>query len=186
MAVQFSHRLSRVDATATSRRRAPSRCWTRSAVITRACMERLLMRTGTRSWLTRTPTCRCRVAESLFRRRCITSCDSTAETECTPDIYRVILLRTAAFACQSDTLLRFLMPCRSALRSLYSAGRQSVATTQVNRNPVFNAAHVSAHSWVPACGLRLLLGGGGDSWRRQSCLRGGIKSADRIVCLTAA
>jgi len=91
----------------------------------------------------------------LSRRQCITLCDSTAETECTPDIYRVTLLRTAVFACQSNTPLRFLMPCRSGLRSLCSAGRQSTATTQANRNRVFSAVHVSAHLWVRAFGLRL-------------------------------
>jgi hypothetical protein len=125
----------------------------------------LLMRAGTLSWRTRTPTCRSRVAESLFRRRCITLCDSTAETECTPDIYRVILLRTAASACQSNTPLRFLMPCRSELPSLCSAGRQSIGTTQVNRNRVFRAVRVSAHSWVRAFRLHLLQCGGGKSTR---------------------
>ena len=121
------------------------------------------MRAGTPSWRTRTPTCRSRAAESLFQRQCITLCDSTAETECTPDIYRVILLRTAASACQSNTPLRFLMPCRSGLPSLCSAGRQSTATTQANRNRVFRAVHVSAHSWVRAFRLRLLQCGGGKS-----------------------
>ena len=126
-------------------------------------MGRLLMRAGTPSWRTRTPTCRSRAAESLSQRQCITLCDSTAETECTPDIYRVILLRTAASACQSNTPLRFLMPCRSGLPSLCSAGRQSTATTQANRNRVFRGVHVSAHSWVRAFRLRLLQCGGGKT-----------------------
>jgi len=171
MDVQFSRRLSRVDAMATLPRRAPSQSWTRSAVITRACMERLLMRTGTRSWRTRTPTCRSLAAENLFERQCLTLCDLTAEMECTRDIYRVILLRTAASACQSNTPLHFLMLCRSELPSLCSAGRQSTATIQANRNRAFRAVHVLAHLWVQASGLRLPLGGGGKSWRRQSCLR---------------
>src|SRR5262245_57699964 len=118
------------------------------------------------------PTCRCRVVESLSLRRCITLCDLTAETECTPDIYRVILLRTAASACQSNTRLRFLMPCKSGLPSLCSAGRQSTATTQVNRNRVFRGVHVSAHSWVRAFRLRLLQCGGGKSSCRVRCLSG--------------
>ncbi len=126
-------------------------------------MGRLLMRAGTPSWQTRTPTCRSRAAESLSRRQCITLCDSTAETECTPDIYRVIPLRTAVFACQSNTPLRFLMPCRSGLRSLCSAGRQSTATTQANRNQAFSAVHVSAHLWVRAFRLPLLQCGGGKT-----------------------
>src|SRR5262245_5187597 len=120
-------------------------------------MGKLLMRTGTLSWPTRTPTCRSRAAENLSRRRCLTLCDSTAETECTPAIYRVMLLRTAASACQSNTPLRFLMLCRSELLSRCLAGRQSIATTRVNRNnQAFRAAHVSAHSWVRASHLRLL------------------------------
>jgi hypothetical protein len=121
------------------------------------------MRAGTLSWRTRTPTCRSLVAESLSQRRCIILCDSTAETECTPDIYRVILLRTAASACHSNTPLRFLMRCRSGLPSPCSAGRQSTATTQANRNRVFSAVHVLAHSWVRASRLRLLQCGGGET-----------------------
>ena len=124
-------------------------------------MGRLLMRPGTPSWRTRTLTCRSRAAESLSQRLCITSCDSTVETECTLDIYRVILLRTGASACQSNTPLRFLMPCRSELPSLCSAGRQSTATTQANRNRIFRAVPVSAHSWVRAFRLRRLQCGGG-------------------------
>ena len=135
-------------------------------------MGRLLMRAGTPSLRTRTLTCRSRAAESLSQRQCITLCDSTVETECTPDIYRVILLRTAASACQSNTPLRFLMPCRSGLPSLCSAGRQSTATTQANRNRVFHAVHVSAHSWVRAFRLRLVQCGGGKSTCRVRCLSG--------------
>ena len=160
MADQFSRRPSQAVATAISLPRVHSKSWTRKEVITRACMGKLLMRAGTPSWQTRTPTCRSRAAESLSRRQCITLCDSTAETECTPDIYRVIPLRTAVFACQSNTPLRFLMPCRSGLRSLCSAGRQSTATTQANRNQVFSAVHVSAHLWVRAFRLRRECGGG--------------------------
>ena len=119
------------------------------------------MRPGTPSWRTRTLTCRSRAAESLSRRQCITLCDSTAETECTRDIYRVILLRTAASACQSNTPLRFLMLCRSGLRSLCSAGRQSTATTQANRNQVFSAVHVSGRLWVRAFSLPLRRESGG-------------------------
>ena len=118
-------------------------------------MGKLLMRAATPSWRTRTPTCRSRVAESLSRRRCITSCDSTAAMECTPDIYRVTLLRTAASVCQSNTRLRFSMLSRSGLPSLCSEGRQSIATTQANRNRVFHGVQVSAHSWVRAFRLRL-------------------------------
>ena len=129
------------------------------------------MRMGTLSWRMRTPTCRFRMAESLSRRQCITLCDSTAETECMRDTYRVILLRTAAFACQSNTRLRFLMPCRSGRPSPCSVGRRSIATIQANRNGVFRRVHVLAHSWVRASRHRLQCGGG-ESWRRQSCLRG--------------
>ncbi len=121
------------------------------------------MRAGTPSWRMRMLTCRSRAAESLSQRQCITLCDSTVETECTPDIYRVILLRTAASACQSNTPLRFLMPCRSGLPSLFSAGRQSTATTQANRNRVFRGVHVSAHSWGRAFHPRRLRCGGGKS-----------------------
>jgi hypothetical protein len=118
------------------------------------------MRAGIPSWRTRTQTCRSRVAESLFPHRCITLCDSTAETECTPDIYRVILLRMAASACQSNMPLRFLMRCRSGLPSPCSAGRQSIAITQANRNRVFHAVRVSVHSWVHVFRLRLPQCGG--------------------------
>ena len=126
-------------------------------------MAKLLMRTGTPSWRTRTPTCRSLAEESLSQRRCIISCDSTAETDFTPGIYRVILLRTAVSACQSGTPLRFLMPCKSGLLSLCSAERRSTVTTQVNRSSeVFRAVHVLAHSWARAFRLgRPLLGGGG-------------------------
>ncbi len=125
------------------------------------------MRAGTPSWRTRMPTCRSRAAESLSQRQCITLCDSTAETECTPDIYRVILLRTAASACPSNTPLRFLMRCRSGLPSLCSAERQSTATTQANRNRVFRGVHVTAHSWVRAFRLRRLQCGGGKTDLKQ-------------------
>jgi len=137
-------------------------------------MERLLMRAGTPSWRTRMPTCRSPEAESLSQRRCITLCDSPAGTECMPDIYRVILLRTAASACQSNTPPRFLMPCRSGLLSLCSAGRQSTATTQANRNRVFRSVHVSAHSWVRAFRPRLRreFGGGKFSNCTVCCLSG--------------
>lgn len=144
------------------------------------------MRAGTRSWRTRTPTCRCRVGESLSPRRCIILCDSTAETECTPGIYRVILLRTAASACQSNTPLRFLMPCRSGPPSLCWAGRHSTATTQANRNRVFRGAHVSAHSWIRAFHLHLLQCGGGKIVTQTIMSARQIRLADRIVCLTAA
>ncbi len=126
------------------------------AIITRACMGKLLMRTGTPLWRTRMSTCKSRAAESLSRRRCIILCGSTAETECTPDIYQVILLRTAASGCPSNMPLRFLMPCRSGLPSLCSAGRQSTATTQANRTRAFRAVRVSAHSWARASRLHLL------------------------------
>ena len=125
------------------------------------------MRAGTPSWRTRMPTCRSRAAESLSQRQCITLCDLTAETECTPDIYRVILLRTAASACPSNTPLRFLMRCRSGLPSLCSAERQSTATTQANRNRVFRGVHVTAHSWVRAFRLRRLQCGGGKTDLKQ-------------------
>jgi hypothetical protein len=127
------------------------------------------MRTGTPSWRTQTPTCRSRAAGSLSRRQCITLCDSMVETECTPDIYQVILLRTAASVCQSNMPLRFLMLCRSGLPSLCSAGRQSTVTTQAKCNRVSNAVHVSAHLWGRAFLLHL---------RRE---RGGVKVTQTIV-----
>ena len=46
-------------------------------------------------------------------------------------------------------------------RSLCSAGRQLTATTQANRNRVFRAVHVSAHSWVLGFRLHHLLQCGG-------------------------
>ena len=146
------------------------------------------MRAATPSWRTRTPTCRSRVAESLSRRRCITSCDSTAETECTLDIYRVILLRTGASVCQSNTPLRFLTPCRSGLASRCSAGRQSTATTQANRNQVFSAVHVSAHLWIRAfrLSLRRECGGGKVTQTIVSARRDQIWQTGLIVCLTVA
>jgi len=130
------------------------------------------MRTGTLSWLTRTPTCRSLVAESLSQRPCITLCDSTAETECTPDIYPVILLRTAVSECQSNTPLRFLMRCRSELPSLCSAGRQSIATTQGNRNGGFQRRP----PFGPFMGLGFPPPPPPMWWRRLSC---------RVSCLSA-
>jgi len=132
-------------------------------------MGKLLMRTGTVSWRTRTPTCRSRAAENLSRRRCITLCDSPAATGCTPDICQVILLRTVACVCQNNTPLRFSMPCKSGLPSPCSAEHQLTVTTQVNRSRAFRAV-VSAHSWVRVSHLHLLLDGGDKSWRRQSYL----------------
>ena len=113
------------------------------------------MRAGTPSWPMRTPTCRSRVAESLSRRRCIISCDSTAATECTPDIYRVIPASHGCVRMPEQYAIAFFNAVRSGLPSLCSAGRQSIATTQANRNQVFSAVHVSAHSWVRAFRLRL-------------------------------
>src|ERR1051325_10906162 len=46
-----------------------------------------------------------------------------AETGCTPDIYRVMQLRTVASACRSNTPSRFSVPCRSELLSRCSAER---------------------------------------------------------------
>src|SRR5262249_2312675 len=97
------------------------------------------------------------------QRQCVILCDSTAETECTPDICRVILLRTAVSECQSNTLLHFLMRYRSGLPSLCLAGRQSIATTQGNRNGVFNAVRLSGHSWVRAFRRLLRQCGGGKT-----------------------
>jgi L,D-transpeptidase catalytic domain len=57
--------------------------------------------------------------------------------------------------------IAFLMPCRSGLPLLCSAGRQLTATTQANRNRVFRAVHVSAHSWVRGFRLHHLLQCGG-------------------------
>ena len=119
-------------------------------------MGRLSTRTETPSWPTPTPICRCRAAESSSPRQCIILCDSTAETECTRDICRVIPLRTAACACRSNTRLHFLMRFRLGLPSLFSAGRPLIATTQVNRsNQVFHAGRVLARSWAAVSGLRL-------------------------------
>jgi hypothetical protein len=78
-----------------------------------------------------------------------------------PDIYRVMLLRTVVFACQSDTPLRFLTLCKSGLPLLFSAGRRSIDITQGNHNQVFRGVHVSAHLWVRASRLHLLQCGGG-------------------------
>src|SRR5262249_35985246 len=122
---------------------------------------KLLMRAGTLSWRTRRPTCRSHAAANSSRRPCLTSCDSTAETECTPDIYRVMLLRTAASACQSNTPLRFLMPCKSELLSLFSADRPSTTITQANSNQFFSAVPVSGLSWVRVSRPRLLQECGG-------------------------
>src|SRR5580765_5122290 len=151
-------------------------------------MGKLLMRAATPSSRTRTPTCRSRVAEGLSRHLCITSCDSTAETECTLDIYRVILPRTGASVCQSNTPLHFLTPCRSGLASRCSAGRQSTATIQAKRNRVFLAAHVSAHLWVRAFGLRLRreYGGGKVTQTIVSARRDQIWQTGLIVCLSVA
>src|SRR4030095_10770649 len=125
-------------------------------------MGRLLTRTETPSSRTRMLICRSREAESLSQRQCIILCDSTAETECTPDIYRVILLRTAASACQSNMPLRFLMPCRSGLPSLCSAGRRSTATTQANRNVAFSGVRAFGRGSIRDSLLRLRGCGGGE------------------------
>ena len=40
--------------------------------------------------------------QDLFQRRCLILCGSMAPTECMPDIYQAIPLRTAVFACQTN------------------------------------------------------------------------------------
>jgi len=144
-------------------------------------MGKLLMRTGTPSWRTRMPTCKSPVVESLSRRPCVILCDSTAETDCTPDIYRVILLRTAASACRNDTPLRFLTPYKSGPPSPCSAGRQSTATTRANNSRAFRGGHVSARSWAQATRLhRRLLGGGGKSTVESAVSADEIQSSNAL------
>ena len=92
------------------------------------------MRAEIRSWPMRTRTCQFHAAENLSRRRCTTSCDSMARTECTPAICPAIPRRTAVFACRNNMRLRCSMPSASALRLLYLAERRRDATWD-NRNP---------------------------------------------------
>ena len=120
-------------------------------------MGRLLMRPGTPSSRTRMPTCRCRAAAEFipapmhyFMR--FNGCDGmhAGYLPGYPASHGCVRMPEQYASCV------FQRRAASGLRSLCSAGRQSTATTQANRNRVFSAVHVSAHSWVRAFRLRLL------------------------------
>ena len=134
MAGRYWRRRFPVAVTDISPERVPSRFWRRKELTIQACTGRSSMRAEIRSWPMRTRTCQFHAAENLSRRRCTTSCDSMARTECTPAICPAIPRRTAVFACRNNMRLRCSMPSASALRLLYLAERRRDATWD-NRNP---------------------------------------------------
>jgi hypothetical protein len=139
MGGQFWRRRFRAAATGISLDRVRSRFSRKNEPITRACMEKLSMRAGTRLWRTPTPTCLFLPEENLFLRQCITSCDSQEPTECTPDTCPAIPRGTAVSECLSSMRSRFSIRSALALQSLCSAGRRSGAIWG-NRNPHFCGA----------------------------------------------
>jgi hypothetical protein len=128
-------------------------------------MARLSTRAETRSWPTRTRTCRFLGEENLFLRRCITSCDSMGLTECMPDTCRAILRPTAVFACPRNMQLRFSIPSVPELQSLFLAEHPR-AVIGANLDPGFQEAAIDlrtralAHVLIRALRHRHQCGGG--------------------------
>jgi hypothetical protein len=143
-------------------------------------MGKLLMRTETPSWRTLTPTCRFYAADSLSPRRWIILCDSTAETACTPDIYRVTLPRTAASS----------MPEQYAI-AFFNSVQVGTPVTVFGRTPVnryYSGASATGFSapstFRPIYGSRLSASASSNvvavNRRRQSCLCGEIRFGRQV------
>ena len=161
----------RAAVTAISPRQGHSRFWKRNEPITRASTARSSILAGTLSWLTQTRTCRSRLEENLFLRRCTTSCDSPAPTECMPGICQATLRRTAVFACRNSTQLRSSMQSTSALQSRFTEERRRGATWG-NRDRHSHGALVDLEVRVSTRGFsRLRRHRGGSDKSQTSCAR---------------
>src|SRR6266446_10869288 len=106
------------------------------------------------------PTCRSRVEENLFRRRCITSCALTALTECTRDICPAIPLRMAVSGCQNNMQSRSSIRSAKALRLRWLAEPRRDAIWD-NRNPYSCDAAIDLQTHASVRDLRRLLRLGG-------------------------
>ena len=150
-----------------SPRMAHSRFLRRSEPITRACTEKLSMPAEIQSWPMPMRTCAFLREGNLSRRRCIISCGSPGPTECTPDICRAILHRTAVSACLRKTRLRSSIQSASELRSLSSERRQW-AVIRTGRDRCFqdqtidSQIHASARDLIRVL-VRLLRRGGREA-----------------------
>jgi hypothetical protein len=128
MAGSFLTPQFRAAVMAISPREVHSRSWKRNEPITRAYTARSSIPAGTLSWRTQTRTCRSRLEEDLFPRRCITLCDSPAPTECMPGICQAIQRHMAVFGCRNSTQLHSSMQSTLALRSWFTEERRRGAT----------------------------------------------------------
>jgi hypothetical protein len=128
MAGSFLTPRFRAAVMAISPREVHSRSWKRNEPITRAYTARSSIPAGTLSWRTQTRTCRSRLEESLFPRRCTTLCDSPAPTECMPGICQAIQRHMAVFGCRSSTQLHSSMQSTLALQSRFTEERRPGAT----------------------------------------------------------
>lgn len=176
MGVSFWPPRFRADVTGISPKEVPSKSWKRNGLIIRVCTARSSIPAGTLSLLTQTRRCRSRPEGNSFPRRCITSCDLLAPTECMPDIYLVIQRRTAVFGCRSRTRLHSSMQSLLALQSWCMEGRRQGATL-VNRGRHFQGALIDFEiraSIQDLCRLRHL--GGGD--KSNFLVVGQVQAAD--------
>jgi len=159
-----SPRQFRAVVTGISPRRVRSKSWKRNEPIIRVCTARSSILAGTPSLRMLMRTCRSRPGENLFRRQCITSCGSPAPTECMPDIYRAIRLRTAVSGCLNSTRSRSSIQSVLAHRSRCTEGRQPGATWG-NHDRHFQGALIDLETRASIQDLLRLrhLGGGDES-----------------------
>ena len=101
MARSFLIRRFRAAVMAISLREVHLKFWKRNEPITRASTARSSILAGILSSRTETRTCRSRLEENLFPRRCTTLCDSPAPTECMPGICQAIRRHMAVFGCRN-------------------------------------------------------------------------------------
>jgi hypothetical protein len=174
----------------------PSRFWKRNGPIIRVCTARSSILAAIPSLPTQMQTCGSHPAESLFRRQCITSCDSLALMECMPDIYRAIQHRTAVCGCRNSTRLRSSMELMLALPSRCTEGRQpDVILASYDRHFERPLIDLKTRASIEDL-LRLRhLGGGGSShtfcWSPNASSRLGCQPLNRrarkqTVVFTAA
>ena len=165
----LSPRQFRAVVTDISPRRVRSKSWKRNEPIIRVCTARSSILAGIPSLPTPMRTCRSRPGENLFRRQCISSCGSSAPTECMPDIYQAIQRRTAVSVCRNSTRLRFSIQSVLALRSRCTEGPQPGATWG-NHDRHFQGALIDLGTRASIQHLvRLRHLGGGD--KRASLIR---------------
>ena len=145
--------------------------WKRNEPITRASTARSSIPAGILSSRTQTRTCRSRLEENLFPRRCTTSCDSPAPTECMPGICQAIRRHMAVFGCRNSTQLHSSMQSTLALQSRFTEERRRGATWG-NRDRHSHGALVDLEVRVSTRGFsRLRRHRGGSDKSETSCAR---------------